>query len=117
MQIERFKYKVLLELSFTPEEVEIMLEVAESHYDRKVPLRLYWMTAEITEADEELDSVTETFTPQQIDTLCKVLGMSQCLGDPERASIGLGLRLVLGRALDTINEEAERLNASYPERD
>lgn len=121
MQIERFDYKVLLELSFTPEEVEIMLEAAESHYDRKckkeVSLLLHWMTEEIAEADKELDSVTDTFTFQQLDTLCKALEMSQCLGGPERSSIGFGLRLDLKRALGTINGEAERLNASYPERD
>jgi hypothetical protein len=121
MQVERFDYKVLLELSFTPEEVEIMLEAAESHYDPKykkeVTLLLYWMTTEIAEADKELDSVTGTFSFQQIDTLCKVVGLREVVRDPERASIGLGLRLDLKRALDTINEEAERLNASYPERD
>ncbi len=105
MLTEGFDYEVKRMILFDQEELEIMLEVAKTHYDGRckleTPKLLGWMHRQWTEKHEE--KLSRAFTFRELDELCKGLEMARFLPDIDKSAKGCMLEGRLTQQLTAIN--------------
>lgn len=117
----KFVYKVLAEVQFTREELEILLVLSKHHYDghcrsvSEVGGFLYGIKNGFKFAPE----IPHHLKFREIDTLCKILEMSDTLSPiqsllemnkPQLLKVAAALATRLHQMLRDINAETARLN-------
>ena len=117
MEMTGFRRKPFAEVTFTKEEVRVMMRCSETHYDytckamSKQGGLLYWMTNAFTWPDQG-DVLEQVLPFRDMDTLCKIV---EC-PPPDVEQIGRALHHSIYKVLTALNEEFRRLNPE-PEND
>ncbi len=117
----RFSYEVKAQIELMEPELDVLMELALHHRDRKCRSTatagpgafLNGMKTDFEYPDEPPNTVTSYLTFGQIDTLCKVLEDRQFLIGRARV-LAQGVHVGLRAAIEAIRKERDRLR-SMPE--
>lgn len=120
MNQDGFSYIVRAELVFTPEEVEILKQCSQAHYDFKCQAAhkqgglIYGLVNvfALMVGPEDPEPVPRALDSRDLDLLLKVCEMAPTLGLAE----GVGLRMKLKVVFDRVQEQQRQLQETEPER-